>query len=315
MRAIGVLSVLVAFIPIPSYSEIRKPVYKVDVELVQFTFTATDRTGKYIDGLQPEHISVTEDGEEQQIVSFWATRSVLAEEPYGAVFVLLDTSNQMYEHLARAHDAVADFVRSIPPPYSVAVYGFSRNVHRLAPLSTDREEVVRHMRQSGAGDETAIFDSILLTLRDAAEVPGPRKIVVFTNGPDDASRLAPMHVLRVAEETGASIDIISIQEGDGDWRHITDSFASRTGGRATVAQDWGRQSNEFTRISEEIMHSYVVAYRPTPRSTAGYRKVRITLRDHPGIIAAQIRTRSGYWAKASEAFPITNAENTFRPEE
>jgi Ca-activated chloride channel homolog len=314
MRCTCVLSMFVVLLVTPGHAEIQKPVYKVDVELVQFTFVATGPAGKYINGLQPEHICVTENGEEQQIVSLWETRSQLTGEPYGAVFVLLDTSNQMYGHLARVHDAVADFVRSIPPPYSVAVYGFSRNLHRIAPLSTDREEVVRKMRSAAAGDETAIFDSILLTLRDAAKIPGPRKIVVFTNGPDDASRLAPMHVLRVAEETGVSIDMISIQEGDPDWRYITDSFTIKTGGRATVANDWGRQSHEFARIAEEVAHSYVLAYRPKRRSTADYRNVRITLRGHPHASNASVRARAGYWAKASEELAVEQAGLTFRPE-
>ena len=43
------------------------------------------------------------------------------------------------------------------------------------------------LRKSVAGDDTALYNALLLTLRDAAKVPGRKVVIVFSNGPDNAS--------------------------------------------------------------------------------------------------------------------------------
>jgi len=42
-----------------------------------------------------------------------------------------------------------------------------------------------------AGDDAALYNGLLLALRDAAKVPGRKVIIVFSNGPDNSSMVAP----------------------------------------------------------------------------------------------------------------------------
>ena len=51
------------------------------------------------------------------------------------VFVLFDTSNYMYRGFVYASDAIADFIRGLDRADSVAVYTYSRNLSRAAPLT------------------------------------------------------------------------------------------------------------------------------------------------------------------------------------
>jgi Ca-activated chloride channel homolog len=69
---------------------------------------------------------------------------------------------------------------------SVAVYTFSRNLSRPAALTHDRNEAIFGLRKAVAGDDSALYNGLLLTLRDAAKVPGRKVIIVFSNGPDNA---------------------------------------------------------------------------------------------------------------------------------
>src|SRR5438105_3872526 len=89
------------------------------------------------------------------------------------VFVLFDTSNFMYRGFVYAEDAIADFVRGLDRADSVAVYSFSRNLSRASSLTRDRSDAIAGLRKSVAGDDTALYNALLLTLRDAAKVPGP----------------------------------------------------------------------------------------------------------------------------------------------
>ena len=55
------------------------------------------------------------------------------------VFVLFDTSNYMYRGFVYASDAIADFIRGLDRADSVAVYTYSRNLTRAAPLTKERD--------------------------------------------------------------------------------------------------------------------------------------------------------------------------------
>ena len=107
------------------------------------------------------------------------------------VFVLFDTSNFMYRGFVYAEDAIADFVRGLDRADSVAVYTFSRNLSRAAILTREHGDAISGLRKSVAGDDTALYNALLLTLRDAAKVPGRKVVIVFSNGPDNASMVAP----------------------------------------------------------------------------------------------------------------------------
>ena len=67
-----------------------------------------------------------------------------------------------------------------------------------------------------AGDDTALYNALLLTLRDAAKVPGRKVVIVFSNGPDNASMVAPDDVRAVAEDEGIPIYVISTSEVNKD---------------------------------------------------------------------------------------------------
>ena len=101
----------------------------------------------------------------------------------------------------------------------MAVYTFSRNLTRAAGLSRDRSDVITGLRKAVAGDDSALYNGLLLTLRDAAKVPGRKVVIVFSNGPDNASMVAPDDVRAVAEDEGIPIYVISTAEAS-KGRHL-----------------------------------------------------------------------------------------------
>src|SRR5207302_11192866 len=100
------------------------------------------------------------------------------------VFVLFDTSNYMYRRFVYASDAIADFIRGLDRADSIAVYTYSRNLTRAAQLGKERNVAIGGLRNAVAGDDSALYNALLLTIRDAAKVPGRKVVIVFSNGPD-----------------------------------------------------------------------------------------------------------------------------------
>ncbi|MDQ6663246.1 MAG: VWA domain-containing protein, partial [Acidobacteriota bacterium] len=246
----------------------RVAVFKSKVDLVVFDFTVTDGKGHYINGLKPGDFKVTEDGileklstfaegnkQAMEVMADGSLRPLITQpgalEP-GAkpgidlrsdafvgtnVFVLFDTSNFMYRGFVYAEDAIADFVRGLDRADSVAVYTFSRNLSRAASLTRDRSDAINGLRKAVAGDDTALYNTLLLTLRDAAKVPGRKVVIVFSNGPDNASMVAPDDVRAVAEDEGIPIYVISTSEVSKDpvSSSIFRRISTRTGGKAYFA--------------------------------------------------------------------------------
>ena len=201
----------------------------------------------------------------------------------------------MYRGFVYAEDAIADFVRGLDKADSVAVYTFSRNLSRAASLTSDRNEAILGLRKSVAGDDTALYNGLLLSLRDAAKVPGRKVVIVFSNGPDNASMVAPDDVRAVAEDEGIPIYVISTNDVNKDpiSSSVFRRLATRTGGKAYWAKTWQKQVEAFDQIREDLGNSYTVTYYPASNPNEGFRKINIQILSDTGK-KYRVQSRPGY---------------------
>jgi VWFA-related protein len=299
----------------------QRPVFRVKVDMVVLAFTVTDNKNHYINGLKPGDFRILEDGIPQKLNTFaeggkppvgvlgdGKVQPLIEGKIEGGtgldrpdafvgtnVFVLFDTSNFMYHGFVYAEDAIADFVRGLDRADSVAVYTFSRNLSRAASLTRDRGDAISGLRKAVAGDDTALYNALLLTLRDAAKVPGRKVVIVFSNGPDNASMVAPDDVRAVAEDEGISIYTISTNEVNRDQisSNVFKRMAQRTGGKAYWARTWQKQVEAFEDIREDLGNSYTVTYYPAPNPNEGFRKIAVEIVNDPGK-KFRVHTRPGY---------------------
>lgn len=308
----------------------ERPTFRIKVDMVVLSFTVTDSKGHYINGLKPGDFKVFEDGILQkfntfgegnkppvQVMEDGTTRPLVAGvgalpgasevEPKTAaelrsdafvgtnVFVLFDTSNYMYRGFVYASDAIADFVRGLDRADSVAVYTFSRNLSRAAPLSRDRGDAIFGLRKAVAGDDSALYNGLLLTLRDAAKIPGRKVIIVFSNGPDNASMVAPDDVRAVAEDEGIPIYVISTNDVNKDpvSSNIFRRISTQTGGKAYFAKTWQKQVEAFESIREDLGNSYIITYYPAQNTNEGFRKISVEIATDAGK-KYRVRARPGY---------------------
>jgi VWFA-related protein len=267
------------------------PQYRTEVDLVTVTFRVADSKGRTISGLMPDEVHIFEDDAPQKTAFFSE-----GTRPGGAnIFILFDTSNRMYNAFPYVHDSISDFLRHLDPADSVAIYTFSRNLFRASPLTTDRALARAGLYNAIAGDDTALFNSILLTIRDAAHVPSRKFIVVFSNGPDNASMVSPYDVGGLAEDQGIPIYLISSCDLTQDRIQgaAIESLAARTGGKVYYAPDWRRQAGAFAAVRDDISGSYTASYYPTPSANTGFRKIRVEI-EGPRARGSRVWARAGY---------------------
>jgi len=329
---------LTAQAPVPLDSRI-----KVAVDLVQLNVAVTDSRGNYVVGLEPSDFSIVEDGIPQKIATFGEgnepTRRLVdappsnieaRNAPSGAdktgkgnddsrerlsaaelsgtvsnanVFILFDTSNYMYRGFVFAQDAISDFVRSMESADRIAFYSYSRDLLRAARLTSERSQVLRGVRTTVAGDDAALYNCLLLTVKDAAQYPGRKVVVVFSNGPDNASIVPPEDVAELAQSTGTAIYMVSTQQAQLEpiSTAVFERMTAATGGKAYFARNWKDEQRAFASIRDDLAHLYSLSYYPQPNPNKGWRSITVKLTSER-MKKCHVRTRNGYRLEASR-FP------------
>ncbi len=318
----------------------------VNVVLVQLNVAVTDRKGNYVSGLKPEDFVITEDKIPERISTFEEgnepakrlvlngpegkmVSQVIAPDSADAgsdgksvplpgitganVFILFDTSNYMYRGFVFAQDAIADFVRSLEGVSRVAFYSYSRDLSRAVPLTTDRPTVLRGVRSTVAGDDAALYNCLLMTVKDAAQFTGRKAIVVFSNGPDNASLVPPEDVAELAQSTGTIIYMISTRDAQAEpvSSAVFERMSKATGGKAYFAKSWKDETDAFASIREDLAHLYSLSYYPQPNPNRGWRTISVKLAGER-LQKYRVRTRDGYRVLkqaqiASAAAPAANS--------
>ena len=295
--------------------------FRVTVDLVQLNVAVTDNKGNYVTGLKPNDFVISEDGITEKLASFEegngptrrldipeeavhaAQGSAAGESPEtlgsllagSNVFILFDTSNYMYRGFVFAQDAIADFVRSLETADKIAFYSYSRDLSRSAPLTPDRSAVVRGVRTTVAGDDAALYNSLLLTIKDASQYQGRKVVVVFSNGPDNSSMVPPEDVAELAQSVGIPIYMISTREArlEPVSTVVFERMSAATGGKAYFANSWRDEKRAFASIRDDLAHLYSFSYYPQPNPNRGWRAINVKL---VGESAKKyhVRTRNGY---------------------
>jgi VWFA-related protein len=186
-------------------------------------------------------------------------------------------------------------VRSLDGPDRVAFYSYSRDLSRAAPLTKDRTAVLRGVRTTVAGDDAALYNALLMTVKDAGQLPGRKVVVVFSNGPDNASMVPPEDVAELAQSKGIPIYMISTREArlEPVSSTVFERMSAATGGEAYFAKTWRDQQRAFASIREDLAHLYSISYYPQPNPNRGWRAITVKVLGERGK-KFHIRTRDGY---------------------
>src|SRR5579871_302651 len=267
--------------------------FRISVDLVQLNVAVTDNKGNYVTGLKPSDFVISEDGITEKLATFEEgngptvrlqgaaptpktagsdaqtssddPNETLAEAIAGSnVFILFDTSNYMYRGFVFAQDAISDFVRSLETADKIAFYSYSRDLSRSAVLTKDRTQILHSVRSAVAGDDAALYNSLLLTVKDAAQYQGRKVIVVFSNGPDNASVVPPEDVAELAQSSGVSVYMISTQDArlEPVSTAVFERMTAATGGKAYFAKNWRDEKKAFASIRDDLAHLYSLSSYP-----------------------------------------------------
>ena len=326
------------------------PDIHVVVNMVQLNVAVTDNKGNYITGLKPSDFAIYEDGIMEKPATFaegdapahrlddlgqeasspatppdasagpsdGASAQTFDQLISGSnVFVLFDTSDYMYRGFVFAQDAISEFIRSLAKADKIAFYSYSRDLSRVAPLTADRGQLLQAVRSTVAGDQAALYNALLLTLKDAAQNRGRKVVVVFSNGPDNSSVVPPEDVAEFAQSAGVSIYMISTQLAriEPVSTAVFDRMTAATGGKVYFAKNWKDEHIALASIRDDLAHLYSLSYYPKFNPNAGWRTITVKLVGDK-LKNCKVRTRKGYRPQPfrfSEANKTVTSQSTVNP--
>jgi VWFA-related protein len=263
-------------------------VFRAEVGLVRIEVLVT-RKGVPVHGLATADFEVRDDGRMQEL------EPVLEEEsPVDAVLVLDLSGSVRGAKLDALKDAARAFLDGLHEGEQAALVAFREEVLLLEPFTADRARVQRALVEVQPRGSTALCDAVYAALR--LREPGPRRsaVVVFSDGIDNMSWLAPSEVVEAASRSEAIVYGVAMRaKGDPKERFLGDVVLA-TGGKLFEAVSERDLRGRFLDVLSDIRARYVLSYTPGGVDAAGWHALDVRLKRVKGDVLA----RPGYWRGA-----------------
>ncbi len=264
-------------------------VIRTEVRMVEVYATVFDSHGKFLDDLPREAFRLLDNGAPQPIVTFENSATDLS------CAILLDTTGSMAAALPKVKNAIHQLIDEFRPNDWVAVYGFSTGVETLQEFSRDRAAAKRAVSRTRAEGGTALFDAISRVAGEIAGRSGKKAIIVFTDGDDNSSVLNASRAIERAKKMG--IPVYTAAQGEAlrksELLSQLKELSRMTGGKEYAVKNLNDAGAIFRDISEELRHTYLLAFRPGDAPTGDWRPIQLTL---SGVRDYKIQAKAGYFA-------------------
>jgi VWFA-related protein len=307
-------------------------IIRVDTDLTNLLFTASDKNNRFITTLREEDLRLTEDGVPQTIVTFQRE----TDRPLAIAF-LVDVSASQERTLSQEKAATRAFIETVIKSNKdeAAMIAFTHSSFLEQDLTRDVLSLYRALERvdvampsylgggpaltgivSGPGmlappreGSTAIWEAIALTNSRvlAPRSGGPaenqrrRAIILLTDGFDTSSRLKRSEAIESSLAAEAVIYAIGIGDGkySGVDKDALNAVAESTGGRAFFPKKEIDLAKAFGEIEQELRSQYLIAYTSTNKRRDGsYRQMRLEITNP--LLQKQklkLRYRPGYFVR------------------
>ena len=300
-------------------------VIRIESDLTNLLFTATDKQGHFITTLRQEDVRVLEDGSAQQLFTFQRETN----RPLSLAF-LIDVSASEERTLSQEKGAARTFIETIlrSQQDQAAIIPFTHRAFLEQALTGNVIGIYQALERVdvampsylGSGPpiggiptrpgmsvppegSTAIWDAVTVTVSEIlARAPGKKRraIILLTDGWDTSSRIARSSAIARAIDAETVIYAIGIGDSryDGVNKNPLRVVADATGGRAFFPKTEADLKAAFGQIEQELRSQYLIAYSSTNKKRDGaYRRMQIEV-TNPALQKAQLklRYRPGYFA-------------------
>jgi len=269
-------------------ASVSDPIVKLSVSLVTVPTVVSDTDDRNVPDLSTIDFHLFENGIEQTI-----DRVVPEVAPFNVV-LMLDTSGSTILHHSEIQDAALLFVEALRPEDRIMVISFDSYIYLDSVFTRDRAALRRAILHTDTGAGTRLYDALDLVLTECLDrIVGRKAIVLFTDGADTQSWLAPLgEYHEKVEESDALVYGVQFKTASAaPASRYLKGLSENSGGRLFIASSTSNLSATFAGIADELLHQYTICYYPSNQGVdSSFRRIRVTV-DRPGT---KVRARTGY---------------------
>jgi Ca-activated chloride channel family protein len=282
----------------------QRPTFSSQTQAVRIDALVTDG-GRPVLGLQPVDFEVRDNGVLQQVDLVSFDRVPLT------VILTFDTSESVAgQRLRDLTTAAGSVLEGLHAEDEAALVTFGAAVARTCEATTDHRRVASALDEVKTGRGTALVDAVYAGITLGADETGRVLMIVFSDGLDTSSWLAPDSVIRTARRSDVVAYVATVggralpafeprarADYEGAMKRVLDSrvflkdLTDATGGAVfdlAATRDLG---GAFTRILAEFRQRYLLSYVPRNVSHDGWHKVEVSIKGRRGVT---VKARSGY---------------------
>ena len=280
----------------------------LNVNLALVTVTVMDPYNRQVAGLESDNFRVFEDNVEQEIVNF------SCEDIPVSVGIVIDLSGSMSNKVAKAKQAVLQFLKTSNPDDEFFLVGFNDHAEVLSSFTNNVQDLQSRLLAVSARGSTALLDAIFLGLAQMKSSHfGKRALLIISDGGDNHSRYSQSDIKRLVREADTQLYAIGIvdplpyrsrtaEELYGP--SLLSEMTELTGGRAFFLENINELPDIATKIGTELRNQYILGYHPSnKKQNARWRKIKIKLRPPKGLPPLSVYAKTGYYASAYSANP------------
>jgi VWFA-related protein len=262
----------------------QQPTFSSRLEAIRVDAFVTDR-GNVIRGLQPGDFEIRDNGVAQTVdlVSF-------QQIPLNVILALDTSASVSGDRLDDLQKACRALLDRLTKDDKAALLTFSNVVLLRERLTPDIARVRDTLEDVAPLGETSLVDGTHAATLLAGDDGARNLLIVFSDGLDTASWLAPDRVLESARR--ADIVVYSASSRDAEDSKFLDDLGKLTGGGLIKIASTKDLSATFLRILEEFRNRYLLSYSPTGVAKDGWHRLEVRLKNR----RAAIRARAGYQA-------------------
>jgi Ca-activated chloride channel family protein len=298
--------------PPPAQQKQQQEPYKIrsEVNMVMVPTTVRKLGGGFVKGLPKEAFRITEEGEEQEIVTF------SQEAVPTRIAIVLDISGSVRSEWGTIKFATRKFAEGLKPEdqFSLVTFNTETRLKMDWGNKTDRLEEV--LSSIYCKDNTNLWDTVWVVAEDVFNgIREKKAMIIMSDGLDNNSYVAYKDALAAAVRSEAVVYVVSKTEAvrqtliddlakQGYYAGIPEQefaqadlalrkLAFETGGRVLYPNSFGQLGNAYAEVDEELRNQYSVGYiSSNTAKDGGYRRIQVSV-NSPG---AQVAARQGYYA-------------------
>jgi Ca-activated chloride channel family protein len=295
-----ITSLLFLLMPLPAFAQ--ETSFRADTTLVLVPVAVTDKTNRYVLGLEKENFQIFEDNA-QQIIKYFSS-----EDAPLSVGLIVDVSGSIGSKLNTSRQAVSEFLKTLNTTDEAFLVECSDQAQLAVRFTRDAAEIDNKLKTVTSGGLTALLDAVRLGIDQMKEAKNPRKaLLVISDGGDNNSRYTSQQVEDLVREADVQIFAMGVFEpltfgltaSELSGPRVLSEISEQTGGRALAATGSQDLPSIASRIGLELRNQYVLAYSPANENRDGkYRHVQVKLLAPQTLPELKARWRLGYYAPA-----------------